>query len=81
MGKTEEVPPLTDGMVASELGFEVTASGVGDTHAFKATASGPEAMGLADVVVPGMAGMGLVGELNEAEVGGSGTAGAIVKLD
>ena len=26
-------------------------------------------------------GMGLVGALNEAEVGGSGTAGAIVKLE
>ena len=59
MGKIEEVPPLAHGMVATVLGFEVTASEVGGTCAFEVTASGVEDIGLADVVVPVMEGMGL----------------------
>ena len=58
MHKIEEVPPLTDGMVACELVSEVTASGLRDTRAFGGLASGVEDMGLTDVVVPRMEDMG-----------------------
>ena len=78
MGKIEEIPSPTDRVMASGLGSEVTAPGVGGgTLASEVTASGVEP----DLVVPGMDGMRLAVVLAEVEVGGSGIVGATVKLD